>query len=411
VTSRVTESQPSQPEDDPHVHHAVVSDSEAGAPIERLSYQAEEVEPAAAHTEIVPVEHESPVAPAMATDVTPIVHAAEERIDCPPADPAGCPPWASAGCPPGTYNCPPPRSWPDEYICDGGDRGYPVHFNGPQRQGLESEDTIGEFVDENGDRQVRPSSRACVYAPRFASVRSISQPVLDYNIDKAAGAHDGVVLAGLEHELRPDTQAQFDQPSGINMRSRASGLGADAGESSVEQVETTEHHLKIQNVYEDRNFFSEGQFQQGIEPVLAYGIQMAGMWTRALNPVIVAADESGQQVTGEFKAEEYVGAEDRSTPGELEILKTADKAFAHPGDEITFTIRFSNGGGRPLYEVRIIDHLTPRIEYVPGSAISELDGRLDVTDEFDGTQVLTFELAEPLEGGQTGEITFRVNVR
>ena len=210
---------------------------------------------------------------------------------------------------------------------------------------------------------------------------------------------------------RLDTQAQTDQLSGINMRSRASGLDVDAGDSSVGQIETTEQHLKIQNTYEDRNFVSEGQFQQGTEPVLANGIQLAGVWTRDLNPIIVAADESGEQITSTFKAEEYIGAEDRRAPGELEILKTADTASAHPGEEITFTIRFTNRGGRPLSEVRIMDHLTPRIEYVPGSALSELDGRLDLTDEDDGTQVLTFELAEPLEGGQTGEISFRVLVR
>ena len=301
--------------------------------------------------------------------------------------------------------------YPDEYICDGGDRNHPVHFNGFLRAGLDTEDTIGEFIDENGDIQVRPSTRACVYAPRFAAVRSISQPVLDYSIDMPAGAHDGVILAGLDRELAPDTQAQADQLSGINMRSRASGLGVDEGDSSVGQIETTEQHLKIQNTYEDRNFVTEGQFQQGLEPVLANGIQLAGVWTRDLNPIIVAADEFGQQVMGEFKAEEYVGAEDRRTPGELEIIKTADTASAHPGDEIIFTIRFANRGGRPVSEVRIMDHLTPRLEYVPGSALSELDGQLDLTDEDDGTQVLTFELTEPLEGGQTGEITFRVLVR
>ncbi len=391
VTSRVTESRPR----DPHIHHAVVSDSGTTAMIEPLGYETDRVAP---ETSVVRVDGELPAQPAAATSVTPIVHAAETRVALDDAHAA------NGDSRQATF-------YPDEYICDGGDRGHPVHFNGPVRQGLDAEDTVGEFVDENGERHVLPSTQACVYAPRFASVRSISQPVLDFSIDKPAGAHDGIALAGLARELAPDTQAQSDQLSGINMRSRASGLGVDAGDSSVRQLQTTEQHLKIQNVYEDRNFFSEGQFQQGMEPVLAYGIQLAGVWTRDLNPIIVAADDAGQQVSGQFKAEEHVGVEDRRTPGELEILKTADKASAHPGDEITFTIRFTNGGGRPLYQVRIIDHLTPRIEYVPASALSELDGRLDITDEDDGTQLLTFELAEPLEGGQTGEITFRVLVR
>ena len=77
--------------------------------------------------------------------------------------------------------------------------------------------TVPKGADARGQRVFR------VYAPRFASVRSISQPVLDYSIDKPAGAHDGVLLAGLARQTSLETQAQTDQLSGINMRSRASG--------------------------------------------------------------------------------------------------------------------------------------------------------------------------------------------
>lgn len=406
VTSRVQESQRPVPPD-PNIHHAVVSDAEHMATVERLGHEAftgdSDPETASASapmtdSKVVPASGELCVLPAAATPVTPIVHEVEPRV---PIDSPSGKTGSSAEA----------TVYPDEYVCDGGDRGLPFHFNGRRHAGLEPEDTVGEFVDENGDLQVRSSTQACVYAPRFAAVRSVSQPVEDYNVDKLAGTHDGVALAGLERELTPETEAQTDQLSGLSMRSRASGLGAEAGDSSVGQVETTEQHIKIQNVYEDRNFFTEGQLQQGQEPVLAYGIQFAGEWTRDMNPVIVAADESGQQISGRFKAEEYVGTEDRRTPGELEILKTADREFAHPGEELTFTIRFTNHGGRPVYQVQILDHLTPRIEYISGSAFSKLNGVLDVTDESGGTQLLSFQLSEPLEAGQTGEITFRVKVR
>jgi uncharacterized repeat protein (TIGR01451 family) len=140
-------------------------------------------------------------------------------------------------------------------------------------------------------------------------------------------------------------------------------------------------------------------------------MQRAATWNRDQNPVIVASDEFGQELLASFHVEEYIGTEDRRTPGELQIIKLADKSAASPGEVIRFTIRFRNDGGREVSRVRILDHLTPRLEYVPGSALTELDGQLTLEAEADGSQVLTFALEQPLAGGASGEITFECKVR
>ncbi|MFG0294332.1 MAG: hypothetical protein ACF8PG_00380 [Maioricimonas sp. JB045] len=84
---------------------------------------------------------------------------------------------------------------------------------------------------------------------------------------------------------------------------------------------------------------------------------------------------------------------------------------AKPGDVVTFKIHFENVGGRELYEVRIVDNLTPRLQYIEGSASSELDGRVNIEDNGEGSQILTFELFEPLEGKTSGTVTFECRVR
>ncbi len=242
-------------------------------------------------------------------------------------------------------------------------------------------------------------------------MRSISRPVEEYSIAKLAGAHDGVGLAGLDRGLAPDLQQQSDQLRAMQFRTRASGVDADAGDSDLFQVDAADQHLKILNVYEDRAASGDAEYRQTDEAYLAHSIQQAAVWNRDQNPVIVASDEFGQEVLASFHAEEYIGAEDRRTPGELRIIKLADKSAARPGDVLKFTIRFRNEGGRELSQVRILDHLTPRLEYVAGSALTELEGKLTQEVESDGSQVLTFSLDQPLTGGATGEITFECRVR
>jgi uncharacterized repeat protein (TIGR01451 family) len=350
---------------------------------------------------------------------TSISHTRELRVPLPwpPASyDAACPP----GCPPGLA-CPPgvpcptlpyTGPYPEEFLCDGGDSGDPVHYHGPQElHGLEHEDTVAEYRDHLGERHVKPSTRVCVYAPRFAAVRSATQPIVDVAVEKAAGAHEGLTLAGLHRRQALDTQEQADQLHGLLMRERPSGLDVDAGDSSLHALAKVEAHLKITNPFQDFAFVRDGQFRHAAEPYLAYAIQFAGVWSRDLNPMIMARDENGHELTARFFAEEYVGAEDRRPPGELRIVKLADRQTARSGDVVTFTIRFDNLGGRELTQVRIVDHLTTRLEYVPGSVVCELEGRLNVEDHVDGSQVLTFQLAQPLEGQMGGAITFECRVR
>jgi uncharacterized repeat protein (TIGR01451 family) len=159
-------------------------------------------------------------------------------------------------------------------------------------------------------------------------------------------------------------------------------------------------------------FFKNGRLVQTEKARIAQAIQSAIVWTRKQYPVIVAKSDPAHELQASFKPQEFIGAEDeRRTPGRLRIVKLADKTAAAPGDVITFTIRYDNLGDREVDQVRIIDNLTPRLEYVADSATSSRAGKLVVEDNAEGSLVLKFELSDPLPGHQGGVVTFKAQVR
>ena len=98
-------------------------------------------------------------------------------------------------------------------------------------------------------------------------------------------------------------------------------------------------------------------------------------------------------------------------PGQLRVVKLANKSVAEVGDTVEFTIRIDNLGGLELREVTLVDNLTPRLEFVEGSATHTLDGDLLVEENGEGSSQLTFRLNEPLKGKSGGVLKFKCLVR
>ncbi|MFV0443686.1 MAG: hypothetical protein ACK5Q5_08960 [Planctomycetaceae bacterium] len=346
-----------------------------------------------------------------------------------------CPPQLYPPCPrtetafgPGCPSCPPaqpcpvivngpgvvawdPTQYPDEYLCDGGDRGMPFHYEGRQLGGLETEDTIAEAYDITGKKMVVPSSKVCIYAPRFGGLRTISGLATELDIQQATGAHDGIRVAGIDTHLNIDEQTQRDQLLQFDVRSRASSADMNMQQAGLHQDTSAFLHQQQWAAFQNLMTLHEGEFQQADLAVLSYGVQNASVWTRDEFPVLYAHDARGAELEVEFNAAEYVGTEDRRTPGLLKVVKLADKEIARPGDEITFTIRFANAGQRELLGIRIVDNLTPRLAYIDGSADSAFAGQLDIEPNGEGSSILTFRLDKPLQGQTSGEISFRCRVR
>jgi uncharacterized repeat protein (TIGR01451 family) len=92
-------------------------------------------------------------------------------------------------------------------------------------------------------------------------------------------------------------------------------------------------------------------------------------------------------------------------------VKCADRHAAAPGDVVTFTLRYTNLGGRPITDVAVSDSLSGRLEYVPGSAQSDRDAVFTLQENEAGSVILHWEVGGRLLPGDSGTLRFQVRVR
>lgn len=328
--------------------------------------------------------------------------------DC-PVD-ADCPVCEPIPCPVGQFQAI-AKQYPDEYLCDGGDRNHPVHFDNYNMVGLDTEDTVAQYKDHQGKSHLKPTNKVCLYAPRMAAVDVIQHIGEDTGVHRA-GANTRTEL-GVNLRSRQVTVAQHQRQSSERMVTRVRGSGLESRTAAVEvdldvAVAT---HMQALVAVGAHSFLRTGQFKQVEEAVVAGGVQAAGTWSKTQFPVIAGQLESTGELVSKKGSSELVGTEDRRRPGRLRIVKLADKKQAEAGDVVTFTIRYDNLGELPLSEVTITDNLTPRLEYVDDSATSDHDGRLDVIDNGEGSVILRWAIDQPLEGKKGGVVTFQAKVR
>jgi uncharacterized repeat protein (TIGR01451 family) len=304
------------------------------------------------------------------------------------------------------------KLYPDEYLCDGGDRDYPIHYEEDQMLGLDSEDAAVEYRDDLGNRHVKPSNRVCVYSPRFAAVTSVTQSLEDVGGGRPVQSIASQIGLGLANREGTFAQHQRDASERLVTRVRGSGLTTGAAADVVDRPIAIHGHVHTATPALDFAFLRTGLLKQSEEARLAASIQSASVWTRDQNPVITAKSEQAIVLKSEFKQLELVGRENRfNGKGKLRIVKSADKRIAEPGDIVKFSIRYDNIGDREVLDVVIVDNLTPRLEYIEDSATCDRDGALDVEDNGEGSVILRWVLDEPLQGGSGGVVTFQARVR
>lgn len=304
------------------------------------------------------------------------------------------------------------QQYPDEYLFDGGDRSLPIHYDAYYRRGLDTEDTVVEYTDHTGKRNVKPSNRVAIFAPRFGAVRTVSQPISGVSVSRSFDANSIVQQSGVGTRKKTVAHTQRIPTSGVKMRSRASGINAKAKGIAVQQRLQIVAHSKLAGILEHLQFLSTGRMGTSEEARIASRIQAATHWTRKQFPIVTGGLDAIREVQATFQPQEIVGIDDKhKTKGRLRIVKLADKKSAVSGDIVTFTIRYDNLGDRPLHHIRIIDNLTPRLEYVKDSAESDRAGRLVVQENGEGSLILKYELSQPLKGHTGGVVTFKAKVR
>lgn len=306
------------------------------------------------------------------------------------------------------------RAYPDEYICDGGDRDNPVHYFGGEMQGLDTEDTVAEFKDHDGKNHVQASNRVCVYAPRFGAVRTVSGPGIDVKVDKAAGATDVAGIGALHDERGLEIGRHRSVASGVATNRSASGIENSQPAHLSEKAESIVQSAKVDQGLESK--MSRGLSLLQTSDVYELNLLIQGVSTSKIRTGINTSKATTQatQTYSTFRVQSTVGSEKGGRPGKIHIVKEASPLVAKSGDVITFTIQFRNVGDYNVHDVRIIDNLTPRLTYIDGSgqidAGEDAGGSLTAVPNKEGSQTLIFELDKPLQGGQSGTITFRAKV-
>lgn len=351
----------------------------------------------------VPVSQPAPAAPA---GLTRRFHAAEPRLATRP-DGSGLPRTNTIAASPLA------DLFPDEYLFDGGDRAATAAISSPTRSGLDSEDTVGSFRDASGNSRTVASNRVAIYAPRFGSVRTTTGLAADTKIDKAAGARDAAAIGSLNNGTAPQASIADDALVALESRHGADGMMASLPPAQSLNRERPVQSQKADKGRQSRDAAAAHTFLRKDASVLAQQARNAEAWTRKSFPQIFAATDSPSAIRDVQKTQQTVGVEDQREGGVLQLVKLADVQTAQTGDVVRFTIRFRNTGELPLSDVRIVDNLTPRLQYVEGSAAidEKHPGSVTIDPNGEGSSVLTFTLDGDLEANATGTITFEATVR
>ena len=277
--------------------------------------------------------------------------------------------------------------------------------------GLDQEDTVAHYDTLDGRTEVQASNRVPIYAPRFAAIRQVSGLSMSHTRNR---------LAGVELPTGPLTQEEQLQPTGVHQPLQTERYLGTRGLQDFREREGTLGFTgdvllaglrdRFQ-IYEDFQVIRDGTFDNSEKARLTLWLAAAHAWESDQSAQVGIDEHAAVQVTGRSRVQSIYEYELPDGKPRLRIIKVASTSQAQPGDEIEFTLRFDNVGDQAIGNVTIIDNLTTRLEYVPGTAECSLTARF-VTQENDGESlVLRWEVMDPLEVGQGGIIRFHCRVR
>jgi uncharacterized repeat protein (TIGR01451 family) len=255
-----------------------------------------------------------------------------------------------------------PKPPEEECLHDGGDIGPRAGINAlGQLGGLNPTDTVAIYADSRGKKHIAVSNRVCICVPRFVVLRTINFPS---GFGSALGVqHSEVTVAGMEvrSRERSDVAQQNEQLHALASRARPSGSEIFVGTKDY------------------------AQFQGG---------------------AAVFGFIEGQAVIGAI-----IKPPEERPDLPLVLCKSADRNSAQVGDVITFTLKYSNVGGKLITGVVVSDSLTGRLEYLAGSAKSDRHTTFTTEPNEAGSLILRWAVTGALPPGQSGIVTFQARIR
>ena len=305
------------------------------------------------------------------------------------------------------------RAWlpRDEYLCDGGDHGEPVHFDGTGGlRGLDPRDAVLQFDDGRRPR-VLPTNTVCVYAPRFAEVRM------------SVGLNEALKVEG-------PLRTQFNErPADMDVRQRAGRLVQNqAAEASRARLRASSmaarihvgeaEELRVLRGYDSSVHIAGHILTQGARNVRlrqkagAFREQQRPQGIKITQKVVLTGivEGAGEQVMS-WRPDEVVGVETPPNRPGLAVIKRVSAAEAEPGDTLTFVIQYRNMGNVPIRAVTVTDSLLPRLGYIAGSAEGPKGSVFTSGENRAGGTELRWELPGAIPPGAEGYVSFKALVR
>ena len=326
----------------------------------------------------------------------------------------------SGACPPVTphgYAIPPAQPWnlhgidPQEFVCDGGDHDpAAVLLRDDTLAGLQNEDTVAHYTTEAGDIHVQPSTRACVYSPRFSAVRSISSAASGGRVIGLSGVSKPVGPNRFNHQtprLVINDVAELGhaditrRPDAMRDRNRGVRIGGVIQPLVTDEIMVVLATLQRQGM---------GQLRDTDLALIQRLSNAAIAWTIDESVEVAVEDLKAPTLIRDQKVDALTTYE-FPDEGRLQIIKLADRAHAQPGEKVSFMIQVQNVGDSPVDHIVLTDNLTTRLQYVEDSQTCSVDAEFET--EINGGQSLRLQWAfgRPMAVGDIVEIRFECLLR
>ena len=300
-------------------------------------------------------------------------------------------------------------------VCDGGDARAPaMPVAGLGLKNLTSGDTVARYrVDDDTpdacDVHVTASNCACVYAPRFGSVRQVTRPHEDARPEGPRGlALDTATVAKID--LQPvcrSTQALAPEAArkalpGVAVEERLGPLAVDQGDPVHESGSLVQ---PVEDVRDEQ--LERAELVQTPRMMVGFDVPLA--WTCARAAMVMVGRQQAEVVA----ADRGTATLRLESPGraELTLCKRAGSDTARVGEELDFTIYLYNSGDRALTDIVLVDALPGRLEFVAGSAAANHPAEFVTDKGDDGSVVLKWQFQHTFKPGEGGFVRFRTVVR
>ena len=343
----------------------------------------------------------------------------QKRLDQPPV-----PPSFSFGCWPLFDPIAGPRPPTEECLKDGGDHGLKAGFD-PQGKlrGLDPADTVAEYKDPSGNKQLAVSNQICICVPRFGVIRAETCLAGYETLASLEGKQTALGQKHLTTKTPSLATEQETPPITLGKRERPSALEVLQSPGRIMRIEALiafhqSRETEIGFLTAAAHQFTETQrveFRKQIEVAYKLSVHERVRETGGVEGPAVVGRSSGLDLKASLQdVRDFMACcNDKIDVPEkpLQLCKWAEQKEYRIGDVVTFHLRYSNVGGKPITDVAVSDSLTARLEYVPGSAHSDRDALFTLQENEAGSVVVRWEITGTLQPGKSGTVTFQARIR